>query len=377
MDIKKLYQWWVKSGRPGRNQFPRQYKKDFKGDIKNCKDLILKLRAIDEIQGVNDLYKEKDYKRQDIINFYSDEFLKYIKEPKSENEILEKYGINKIELANRIKELDTLYNIEKINKKYKLSKDIVTSTKKSEFSWDGNNIIKFGVVSDNHLCNKNQQLSFLHDLYNLFEKENVDCVYNAGDVCDGYYKNRPEHVYELIPGKIGVDDQCDYIAEMYPVRDGITTYMISGNHDETHIKNGGADILKRVQARRQDIKYLGIGNAIINLTPNTKLEIIHPLDGSSYATSYASQRYVDSLQGGEKPNILIMGHHHKALYFIHRNIHILEAGTTCGTTSWMKRKRIMSNIGGWLITLHLDLEGSIIRFLAEFIPLYKIKKDDY
>jgi len=60
-----------------------------------------------------------------------------------------------------------------------------------------------------------------------------------------------------------------------------------------------------------------MSNAKINLTPNCVLEINHPLDGAAYALSYALQKRIDAMSGGEKPNILFDGHHHikQFIYF--------------------------------------------------------------
>ena len=53
----------------------------------------------------------------------------------------------------------------------------------------------------------------------------------------------------------------------------------------------------------------------IMLTPNCRMDLFHPLDGSSYAVSYSGQKYMDSITGGDKPNILFVGHHHKSNVF--------------------------------------------------------------
>jgi hypothetical protein len=83
------------------------------------------------------------------------------------------------------------------------------------------------------------------------------------------------------------------------------------------------------------------------------------------------------MSGGEKPNILLNGHHHKAFYMIYRNIHAYECGTTQAQTPWMRGKRIAANMGGWIITVHVTEDGTISRCMGEFIPLYKPLEHDY
>jgi DNA polymerase II small subunit/DNA polymerase delta subunit B len=83
------------------------------------------------------------------------------------------------------------------------------------------------------------------------------------------------------------------------------------------------------------------------------------------------------MTGGEKPSILINGHHHKAMYLFYRNVHAIECGTLEAQSGWMKGKRIAAHVGGWIIEIHVDEEGTINRFKSEFIPFYKMIKDDY
>jgi hypothetical protein len=123
--------------------------------------------------------------------------------------------------------------------------------------------------------------------------------------------------------------------------------------------------------------YLGMLNAKINLTPNCVVELNHPLDGGSYALSYSTQKSIDAMTGGEKPNILLTGHHHKAMYLFYRNIHALECGTFEAQSAWMKGKRLAAHVGGWICTVHVDDNGNVTRFIPEFVPFYDMVKEDY
>jgi len=234
---------------------------------------------------------------------------------------------------------------------------------------------EFVVISDTHWGSKHQQKSFVDFIYKEAYERNIKNVYHAGDIVDGFYKGRPEHIYELFV--IGADEQTDYVVNNWPKYEGITTHLLLGNHDETHIKNGGFDIGKSIATRRKDFEYLGIGHAIIELTPNCRMDLFHPLDGSSYAVSYSGQKYMDSLSGGDKPNIMFTGHHHKVLYFPYRNIHYFEAPSMTQQSSWMKRKRMANESGAWFIKIKVDEEGTIVSVLPELIKQYKFLKNDY
>lgn len=241
--------------------------------------------------------------------------------------------------------------------------------------WAGQKEIIFGLMSDTHLCNKKQQLTYLNQFYDECAARGVQTVYHAGDISDGFYKNRPDHIFELL--KIGFDEQADYIVEKYPHRDGIVTKFITGNHDATHIKNGGADIGKRIASRREDMEYLGYMSAKIWLTPQCDLDLFHPLDGATYALSYSSQKFVDGLQGGQKPRILAIGHHHKALYYPYRNIHVFEVPCFEAQTIFEKGKKINVNVGGWIVKVRLTPEGIISAISPTLIPFYDMIESDY
>ncbi len=264
--------------------------------------------------------------------------------------------------------------VTEINESFKICRDIVINESEHFEDWNGERIIRFGAVSDCHMGSKWQQLTFLNYLYDVFQKEGITTVYNSGDLVDGY-KMHPGHEYEVF--KHGADEQEQYVITAYPQRPGIVTKFITGNHDHSHIKSGGHDIGKPIAAARADMIYLGLANAKINLTPNCTLELNHPLDGASYALSYAPQKTIDAMMGGEKPNILINGHHHKAFYMLYRNVHCYEGATTCAQTPWMRGKRIAANMGGWIIEVHVTEDGTIKRCMGELIPLYKPIENDY
>lgn len=331
----------------------------------------------------------KEFKAENGINFKSnntgtikktdnseENFAKVLSTGKTKKELSEIFAMSEDAIDLRIEEMSNNgYNIENIHGVIRLEKNIIPKENIYNYDWRGSRIITFGVVSDTHLCSKDQQLTHLNDFYNICENRGIKDVYHAGDVTDGYNKRRGDHIYQTFC--VGADDQVNYVVKNYPKRDTITTHFIIGNHDAWHITNGGVDIGKMIAARRDDMKYLGCLNAIVNLTPNCRMELNHPLDGASYALSYSIQKYMDSMSGGQKPNILINGHHHKMLYMFYRNIHAIEAGCFEAQTPWMKGKRIAAHVGGFIVTVHVDSDGSITNFLPEAIVYFDSIKNDY
>ena len=49
-----------------------------------------------------------------------------------------------------------------------------------------------------------------------------------------------------------------------------------------------------------------------------KIMLMHPGGGTAYALSYRAQKIVQALPGGQKPDILAIGHYHKAEFIIER-----------------------------------------------------------
>lgn len=270
-----------------------------------------------------------------------------------------------------------LYNHKKVAEKAAEQKRVVIENqepKAYDAQWDGAKIIKFAVISDIHIGSKYTQLTHLHNFYDRLVMEGVDKVYNAGDLTEGL-KMRPGHEYEVYT--ISADDMRDEVIKNYPYREGITTYFITGNHDASIYKHIGYDIGQAIAGKRSDMKYLGKDCARVNLTPNCVLELRHPWDGVSYATSYKLQKMIESMESDSKPNIIAVGHYHKQLYMFYRNVHGLLTGCFQGQTPFFRGKGISSQLGGWIVTIRVIEDGTIIGFEPEFIPYYSSVKDDY
>ena len=257
------------------------------------------------------------------------------------------------------------------------SKRVVVQNQEPECfdpNWDGCTVLKFAIMGDTQFGSKYAQLTYLHEFYDLCEREGITDVYHTGDVTDGL-KMRVGHEYELY--EISADEMRDDVVKNYPKRNGITTHFITGNHDASIYKHVGYDIGAAIANLRPDMNYLGRDCALINLTPNCTLELRHPWDGTAYALSYKMQKMIEAMESDSKPNILAVGHYHKAEYLFYRNVHALQTGCFQGQTPFTRGKGISVHMGGWLVTIHVDEDGTIQRFMPEFIPYYNSIKDDY
>lgn len=343
-------------------------------DSENVRKICRKYREKNDLNENFEFESEKENKGVKDFNL-TEALLKDLQKNTDKKLLLEKYKISERIFDATIEDLkDRGYIIENDNDTYYVCKIVIPKDNIYDVDWNGDRIIRFGVVSDTHMNSKDQQLTHLNTVYDIFQKEDIKDVYHVGDIDEGE-NMRQGHKYECF--NQGADAHEKYIIEKYPYRNNIKTYFITGNHDHSMIRACGHDIGLFISKERKDMIYLGMSNAKIKLTPNCVLEVNHPLDGASYALSYTLQKTIDAMSGGEKPSILLNGHHHKAMYIFYRNIHAFECGTLQAQTPWMRGKRLPAHVGGWIIEVHVNDEGTITRCKGEFIPFYKMIKEDY
>ena len=94
--------------------------------------------------------------------------------------------------------------------------------------WDGCEVIRFGLMGDTQINSKYTQLTHLHQFYDACVRHGITTVFHVGDLDEGE-QMRPGHQYECY--EQGADYHVDEIVRVYPRREGITTYFITGNHD--------------------------------------------------------------------------------------------------------------------------------------------------
>lgn len=168
--------------------------------------------------------------------------------------------------------------------------------------------VDFGIVTDTHIGSIYETNELLVKAYEVFKREGIREVFHAGDICDGENMYRGQ-VYEIYAH--GADAQVQAVVTRYPRIPGIVTHFILGNHDFSFWKQSGNNIGKKISEARPDLHYIGDDEADVNLkTPkgHAILRLRHGGGGTAYAISYKVQQYINSLSGGQKPNILIQGH---------------------------------------------------------------------
>lgn len=233
---------------------------------------------------------------------------------------------------------------------------------------------RFGYVTDTHLGSKYERLDALNALYQIFEKSGVSVIFHTGNMIDG---EAPFNKYDL--HKRGLEEQVNYFIEAYPQIKGVQTQFITGDdHEGWFTQREGIDVGRLIQERailsgRDDLVYLGHMEHDILLKQSkgfAKLRLVHPGGGSAYAISYTTQKLIESYTPGEKPQILLVGHYHKAEMLYYRGVYAIQGGCVMDQSPFMRKKRIAAHIGGWIIEIQQLPNGNIPRLKAEWIPFY-------
>ena len=234
--------------------------------------------------------------------------------------------------------------------------------------------VRFGVCGDKHLCNMQSRLDVMKLLYDLYESEGITTVYDTGNWIDGEARfNKGELLVH------GMDAQLDYWIENHPSRPGITTRYVAGDDHEGWYQQrecleiGKYAMLRAKDSGRNDLEYLGYAEALIELKAKQGSRIMmvnHPGGGSSYAISYKGQKYVESLQGGEKPAVVLQGHYHKFNVGYPREVWVVDTGTCCDQTLFMRKRHLQAHVGGQIVEFQQAPDGRITRFRVEFLPFY-------
>lgn len=234
-----------------------------------------------------------------------------------------------------------------------------------DLTFTGSRIL-IGVISDTHKGSIYENPQLEEELIKYFNSQKVEAICHAGDLIDGEDMYRG-HEYEL--QYHGADAQVWHFTKEFPLVKS-KMYFITGNHDQSFWTGGGHDIGVKISKERKDMKFLGRDQATIRLKPKVSLMMVHPSGGTAYAVSYKSQKIVESLSGGEKPSILLIGHYHKYDHIFYRNIQTFQVPTTQSQTPYMKRKPTPAIMGGILLDIRTDRNG-ISNLKVEYLPFYE------
>jgi len=302
---------------------------------------------------------------------------KYMKSPRTMEEVCDRFNLPPKKVHEVVEELREHHHVIDIkDDKISLGRDIAPNYKPVvvDFSKYKETEVPFGFVADQHIGSKYERLDVLNDLYDRFQKEGITTVYQGGNIIDGECRFNKFDIYVH-----GVTGQVTNLIEKWPVRKGIITRFITGDDHEgwytqrEHINIGEVIESAANKAGRTDLQHLGYMERDIALKQGDNesiLRIIHAGGGSSYALSYSSQKYAESLQGGEKPSIVLVGHFHKFDFSYPREISMVQGGCTEDQTPFMRKRKLQAMIGGVILWVKQAENGVIRSVKVEWMPYY-------
>jgi hypothetical protein len=227
--------------------------------------------------------------------------------------------------------------------------------------------IKFALIGDTHIGSLYAHADALTGFYAFAAESGCEAVYHTGDALDGL------RVYcgqELELRDVGMESQLARLADTKLA--DIETRFITGNHDQSFKTAAGVHVGKAIEAAAAGWRFLGEEQARVTWrTPagDYSLMLLHPGGGTSYALSYRPQKIVESLGGGSKPDMLAIGHYHKAEWMpTYRNVCAVQAGTFQKQTPFMARQGLAAHVGGWIIDVTVGGGHNVVK--GQFVAFY-------
>jgi predicted phosphodiesterase len=228
---------------------------------------------------------------------------------------------------------------------------------------------RVAVVADTHLCSQEEALPELDLAYDMFADQGIREVWHAGDIVDGLGIYRGQNAEVT---KHTLDMQIEYASEHYPMRDGITTRLIGGNHDlQGEAGRVGLDLAAAIANRRDDIEYLGPWSAYIDLHGGATVHLLHGGGGMSYSYSYKAQRLTEGYSLGRKPRILVPGHWHVRADMQSRGVQVLFPGCFQWRSPFMERLGLTPAVGFHIVDMTIGDDGSLVQWAPRWYPYWE------
>lgn len=317
----------------------------------------------------------------------------YITQENSSNELVKHFGCSRRTIFRKLKEYGISKtktqeipiednSLEKLLKKHNIDEDqlnlILKSTKgkvnpnryttrRLDFNQPH---VKFTVISDLHLGHNKYRPDILEHAIENSKRQGSEFYLIPGDILEGM-SGREGHVYEL--SHMGATNQLNYgLEQLSKIDKQIYAITATNSHDGwfSSKNNMGYEVGPELERRLENFNFLGYDEADLVLDNGIKIKMTHPGDGTAYAVSYKAQKYLNALPGGQKPDILLQGHYHKAMYMFYRNVHHFDAGTLCDQTIFMKKKQTPAMTGYWIIDAWAGEKG-VDRIKSEFVPFWE------
>lgn len=312
---------------------------------------------------------------------------------KSMSQIAREYSVNRISLYRTIKgdkmcksdNIESEDGLVKLIRQKKLTgeeiKKVIDGFSKTNYQTHKplkidfpEDHIKFLAFGDCHIGHKEYRVDVMEKMIIDAERSGCEFAVNCGDTIEGM-SGRDGHIYEL--SHLGAAEQIKYFYEQFSkFKKGFNIYSIeaSNSHGGWYGSKGnaGVDIGKTLEGAK-NYKFIGYDEQDIILDSGLKIRLRHPGGGTAYAISYHMQKYIESISGGQKPNMLFQGHYHKAEYMFYRNIQGYDVGCLMNQSIFMKKKNTPAHIGYWIVDVKLNRsKGKIVeRVNNTFVPFFE------
>lgn len=303
--------------------------------------------------------------------------LEHIQREKSLKDIALEMEISELEVAGIIKKLkEDGYNILNVIKNGEaVAVNIGNDSLKKNNIYNIDNVkgdFTFLAISDTRLCSYYQQLGILNEIYMRAFEEGASFVLHMGDISEGIYKR------DLLKDTIFMHDtysQANYIAQNYPYIEGMPTYFITGEHDDTHISVSKENIGKLIAQDRKDMIYLGQSRAAVKVG-NTNILMRHPKGKVAYTISYKSQRHINAMRSEDKVNIILNGHWCYMDEYVLRKINQYSVPSVVAQTPEMDFLDTPNTVGYYLVNVKLDEKGNFDKTTYRRVCYYETVKDE-
>lgn len=234
-------------------------------------------------------------------------------------------------------------------------------------------MVRYGLISDTHMGHKCFRPDILQAAVYEFQRKSVEFILLPGDILEGM-SGRDGHILEL--SHIGATNQLNYAhQQLAQFKQKIYAITAEQSHDGWFSSKGnaGLEVGPELQRRlgKDKFEFMGTDEQDLVLGNGLRIRMIHPGEGTAYAISYMGQKYLNSLSGGQKPNIVHSGHHHKWLYMFYRNVHFTESGTLEEQTIFMRKKKTPAHLGFAVVDVAVGKQGGVNMFCPQFFPFYE------
>jgi predicted phosphodiesterase len=237
----------------------------------------------------------------------------------------------------------------------------------------GKEHIRLAVVSDTHSGSHYEQLSALRSFYRHADDLEVDAFVHCGDWTQGSDRMHLDQPYQVHAH--GADQQAKYVIATYPRSErGVKTYGITGNHDESFLKDGGINILRKIADAREDIVYVGQTGAYFSFGPVNSY-VVHPRGGMPYARSYRLQKFIEQLPISRQIHLLLMGHLHSYALVQEHGVTAMLVPCFQSQYGWMAAGALHPAVGGLIIDIWLTDAGGVGRLAHELVRFQHVPDD--